>query len=248
MFCESIKDEDDEILEINSIISFDSENEIIPFYDTSFIDTNSNLIENIDENSKSNTKNNVFIIIKDTKTFRGRKTKRKKNSTDHFHDKYSSDNILRKIKIHFLSFIIYYANIIINVFPFEREKNEIFKNINSDFKKNVNKDFFKDLKDKDIGYILKQKISSKFKKNHDFNKNLFNRAIKNADIKYLFSEKILSLFNNIYYKNIRKINYNQHSINLSNAKMFKDLLKKVDADVDTYYINRINECIKNNFK
>lgn len=166
----------------------------------------------------------------------------------YIHSKNVPDNILRKIKIHFLSFIIDYANAIILEFTFERKKDEFFKNINSKFKQNANKKLFNNLKNKDIGYILQQNISDKFKKlKLDNNKNLYYKAIQNNDIKNLFSENFLSLFNSIYYKNIRKINYNQHIIDLYNANMFEDLLKKVHADIDISYRNNIFECIKKNF-
>ena len=102
---------------------------------------------------------------------RGRKSlkegKRQHNALD-------QDNIIRKIQVHFLSFIIFFCNDLINT-VFSGNKDLSFKNIQYELKKTVNHAYIENLKSKTIGDILQLKASPKNKKfDGDINKKTFD--------------------------------------------------------------------------
>ena len=228
-------------------------------------ENNYNLIENVNideisispiiENKK--TFNKPFEVKKEislsgnnsaeyTRKKRGRKKERENKSQTH--DKYSMDNILRKIKNHFLSFIIFFINDILKALNYEQR----FLKLNQSFKVNIKKDFVESLKKKTIGEIINNKISTKYKKKID-NKKIYEELKDKEDLKLLFKENYLELFKNIYYKNIKIINLKKYGIereiNLSKeVKFYEDLLKKNEAfNEDNEYKRNINECINLNF-
>jgi len=82
------------------------------------------------------------------------------------HDKYSVDNMLRKIQIHYLNFIIGFLNEILKNLNYEQR----FLKLNYEYKKNVNKDFVERLKKSTLKDIVIIKISRKYK-NYDNNIN-----------------------------------------------------------------------------
>ena len=158
-------------------IPFFSIKEIINL--NSFLEENEESKENLYfiQSSESNKKNKnnkkdrelKFKIIKQTKSSeflnkkrrRGR-IKRVKNSSkekkEKIHDKYTSDNLLRKVQVHYLTFIVKYLNDILKNLNY----NQKFLNLDYDFKKNVKKEFVAKLKTKTIGEIISNKISYNF--------------------------------------------------------------------------------------
>ena len=94
------------------------------------------------------------------------------------HDKSSTDNLLRKIQVHYMSFIISFINAILK----ELGYNQRFLKINYEFKKNVNKDFFESLKDKNLSYIIKNEISDKYKTTKKNMNYIIYEEIKNNQI------------------------------------------------------------------
>ena len=163
------------------------------------------------------------------------------------HDKYSSDNLLRKIQVHYLSFIISFLNNILKPLNYEQQ----FLKLEYNFKINVNNKFVESLKSKSIGTIICNKISEKYK-NHDenANKNICEILEKDEVFNKILSENYAQLFRKIYFNSNRKLNLKEYGINKDiilskNVKMFKDLLKCFDEDKE--YQKKLNECANKNF-
>ena len=95
------------------------------------------------------TRSNLFIVRDGTNDTtlsknkkRGRQTNLKKERK--IHDKFSADNILRKIQVHFISFIVFFLNDILSSFGIRKK----FLKLDYEFKKDVNKQNFAELKSK----------------------------------------------------------------------------------------------------
>ena len=171
----------------------------------------------------STRKNRLFKIEKNKK--RGRKSMKKKK----FHLKSDFDNVLTKIQIHFLNFLINISNDVLNA---TLTKNNLhFKHINYNFKKQITYEHIKYLKTVPIKVLLEKDISSKYRKySKDFNSKILQQVIPSSKwLEEFFNMKYLSLFR-IYYNNckpLKQINFNGKNINLSlNTKSFFNLLKK----------------------
>ena len=173
------------------------------------------------------------------------------------HNKYSLDNIQKKITGHFSSFILDYSNGILKHFG-------IYENfIKRDHKNKIyiNKSEMSLLKKTKISELLSQDISPKYKRHQkNENKNLLNEAIKNPTINQLFSESYIALFENIYFKNIKNIKVNNNGkdedIILYEVKTFEDLVNNnvknkqnnnSDEFVDNYYKKRLLDCVNKRF-
>lgn len=181
---------------------------------------------------------------------KGRKSKRNNHIGDKCHDKNSSDNILRKIQVNFISFIIEYANAILQTFCDSK-----FYKIDYKYKKTVNKSSFQNIKNQKISEILCQKISEKYKRiDKETNRFIVELYINtNPELKQIFSETYADLFKNIYYSGKReitlKINGENKVISLCGIEMFKDFLNKISKEnkENIEYINRIKKCVQDNF-
>ena len=92
------------------------------------------------------------------------------------HNASDYDNVLRKIQVHFLSFIVYFVNDLIEAFlPKNRELR--FKNINYDLKKTVSHSYVQLLKNKKIGEILQFQASCKNRKfDFSINQQIFEKV------------------------------------------------------------------------
>jgi hypothetical protein len=221
---------------ILSSANIDSREEKDSFYE------NSNLIRNSNESSP---KTRYFHLSKNKKINRGKRGRHiiKKNNSSKprkEHKNTSFDNLLRKIQVHFLNFLINLCNDALNTefdnFPFS------FKLINTLTKESINSTKFNEFKEKTIIYFLKLDISSKYKRfKISHNKNLLqNEKIKNSQwLNGLFNMKYIELFN--YYYNDRfplnKLIFNNKIINISKkTKSFYYLLEK-NKNIRTELIN-----------
>jgi hypothetical protein len=229
------------------------ENSLISNFDPLF-KINGNMEESSEDSKKTSNESKKDIrflteVINHCSK-KGRKTKRNNKIGNKCHDKNSYDNIIRKIQVNFISFIIKYANAILQTFC-----NLKFLKIDYKFKKNVNKSSFKNIKNKKISEILCQKISEKYKKiNKETNRQIVELYIDtNPELKQIFSETYVDLFKNIYYLGKReislKINGENKIISLYGIEMFKDLLDKIRKEdkENIEYINRIKKCVEDNF-
>ena len=139
------------------------------------------------------------------KTKRGRertiKENENKNKKEKIHDKNTSDNLIRKIQVHYLSFIVSFLNDILKNLNYKTK----FLNLNYEFKMNIKKDFVESLKKKTIGEIISNEISIKYKgKEKNFNKNLYEKIKDNEVLNKIFEDNYIKLFKNIYYKSKKK--------------------------------------------
>lgn len=200
------------------------------------------------------TKKNIQFTL----TKRGRKKideKAKEIKNYYCHNKFSPDNLLKRIQTHYITFIIDYSNEIIHKFGYKGN----FIQPNSIYKKNVKKEEFLSLQDKNISYFLSLDITPKFKTvNIINNKILYEEVIKIPIIKKLFEEKYLSLFKNIYHKNKRYIKLENGDINdiiffSEKVKTYDALLAKIrlsdkmDEENTKLYIQKLNDCIKKQY-
>jgi hypothetical protein len=153
------------------------------------------------------------------------KTRKKRKS----HQKSDFDNILTKIQIHFLNFVINLCNDAMKII--DKNQKQYFRPINYKFKRNISFNNIKRLKEIPIKEILAQEISEKYK--------LVSKSI-NSDILALvapssqwlndfFSINYLKAFS-MYYNNckpLKKINFKGKEIILSSkTKAFNTLLRK----------------------
>lgn len=180
----------------------------------------------IDENNHEN----VYAIIKKK---RGRKALKDVNSK-RVHDAFDYDNILRKIQVHYLTFIISFINDLIDAFiPDYKELK--FKNLSYDLKKTVNHSYVENLKNKTIGEILQFKVSPKNRNFEDtINQQIFKKIYTiNPFLNKFFNMSYLDLFNNYYYKSNRNFCFEGIKVKTSqNTKFFVDLLQKNYMVVD----------------
>lgn len=187
--------------------------------------------ENIKENSNqlnSYTKKfsgNYFMLSKRKK--RGRKAKGENNK---IHSKVDFDNLLTKIQVHFLTFLINVSNDALMT-EFNGNITCNFKNLPYKTKKKVNYNFFLQLKSSKIKDVLKMDISEKYKR-HDknINKNtLIEVCDKSKWLNDFFNMKYIKLFT-YYYNNLKPLeilNFGGKNIYLSNTtKSFYYLLEK----------------------
>ena len=192
----------------------------------------------IDENSttkitQENSKNKNSEKKEEKRKKSGRKRKRENENGKNYHTKFAYDNIIRKIQVHFLNFLVSFINEILKHYEFKQK----FFNIDYNIKKDIKKENIENLKSLEIGEILCKDISKKYKNQQKedvkINNKIYLEVIKNDNIKKILSEKYINIFKNIYYKNKRDLNDYGLNIKLSNdVKTYKDLLKKYNKDND----------------
>jgi hypothetical protein len=175
---------------------------------------------------------------------RGRKPKK---LSKRIHNALDQDNIIRKIQVHFLSFIIFFCNDLIQtILP--NNKDLVFKNIVYEIKKTVNHAYIENLKSKSIGDILQLKASPKNKKfNDNINKIIFDKICTlNPFLKKFFEISYLDMFNNYYCRNEREIDVEGYHVKLSNrTRLFVDLIEKnqsskkiIEEISERYFFNK----------
>jgi hypothetical protein len=188
--------------------------------------------------------------VDNSKKFKNKKRgKAKKKDTTKIHDKYRIDNILTKIQVHYLSFIISFINDILKNLHFKQR----FLDLDYKYKRNIKKNFAISLKTKNIKDIICNKITSKFKKDENSNSSIYNEIKENKVLNKLLSENYLLLFKKIYYRSSKIVNLREYGLDKdiilsSDVKMFEDLLKDIDClDVNKEYKKKIIQCVNNNY-
>ena len=199
-------------------------------------------------------KSNLFIVrdVTNDTTFsknkkRGRQTNLKEEKK--IHDKFSSDNILRKIQVHYINFIIYFLNDILRSIGIRKK----FLKLDYEFKKNVNQQNIAELKNKNIGEIVSNKISTKYKKEENINSNLYEHLKSNEALEKIFDMNYMTFFKMFYMKNEKTIDLRifgiEKEITLSKkTKTYNELLEKEKSkEKDEKYINQIKDCLNKNY-
>ena len=157
------------------------------------------------------------------------------------HCKTDDDNVLIKIQVHYLSFVINMTNDLID-FIFKGKNDGIyFRQINYEDKKNITISHISRLKEFSIKDILQMKITPKCRKDGDYyNKNNYNFILEQIDkdkslnwINNFFNMNYMELFER-YYLTKDKTTYfiiEGKKINFSRkTKTFYDLLEKNGDD------------------
>lgn len=179
---------------------------------------------------------------------RGRKPKNK-SLNKKFHDKNDFDNILRKIQVHFLSFIIAFCNDLIAAF-LPNNKELKFKNLDYKLKKTVKHSYVENLKTKKIGEILQFNVSSKIKKfNNSINQQIYQKVCELSPIlNNFFNMSFVEFFNQYYYKSKPSFYVEGKIINLSErTKSFADLIEKNNIGAQKIQEIAIHNFMKSEF-
>ena len=179
------------------------------------------------------SKNKIFEIEKKSRKKSGRKRTRDNGNSNKIHSKNDYDNIIRKIQVHYHNFLVSFFNEILKYFGI----NQKFLKIDYEFKKDVKLKNVENLKTKEIGEILRQNISPKYREKYnndkEINNKLYLEVIKYDNIRKILSEKYINIFKNFYYKNKRDLNDYGLNIQLSNnVKTYQDLLEKYSKESD----------------
>ena len=186
-------------------------------------------------------RSNLFIVRKYKK--RGRQTNL--NEGNKKHDKFTSDNILRKIQVHFITFIIFFLNDILSSFGI---KEKILK---LDYKiiKDVKKQKLTELKNKNIGEIISNKISTRYKKDENTNINLYENLKSNETFGKIFSMNYMTFFKMFYMKNEKTIDLRIFGIDkeITLSKETKTYYELLAKEKDEKYIKKIKEILNKNY-
>lgn len=210
--------------------------------------SNNNLLNKFKEKIKHKKKFRIYIYKK-----RGRKTKENENSIK-IHGKFGEDNIIRKIQVSYINFIIDFLNEILRII------NRIdlhFIRLDYFYKKIVNKSHREILKKKNIEEVLRNKISSKYSNNKiNVNRDICEK-IKKENIYLLINilnKNIFFFFDKIYYKNCRNFNFKEFGFDDMNVQLsqkielFEDLIAKNKNDIHfEKYKVKLDECAKKYF-
>ena len=194
---------------------------------------------------------NKLILFK-TKKFqkRGRKQQIQTSFNSYkpkrkIHSKTDDDNVLIKIQVHFLTFLINITNDLIEPYFQAKKKNIFFRQINYDDKKTITLEHISQLKRSSIKDILQMKISPKCRNyGEDYNKKNYNYILEkinnDKDLEWInnfFNLNYLELFEKYYYKN--NFYFQGQKINFSKkTKTFYNLLEKNKNDQE------IQECLE----
>lgn len=252
--------ENDSIIETNnSNTSFSNEIDFDGFIGYPFnFEKNLELEEITPNNSSLTKKESTKDDLSQKKLFsintpkkRGRK-KDKKNAVKE-HGKYDEDNIIRKVQVSYINFVIDLYNKIFEGFG----KNDL-KLIPLDyfFKRVVNKQNRDFLKSHTVEEVIQCKTSPKYKtKSKNENKEIIEK-IKKEKIYILLNLLQINFFfffDKIYYRKARNINLKDFGlvdlvINLDNLELYENLLLKNKKDIHfEKYKQKIDFCVKKYF-
>ena len=203
-------------------------------------------IPNEENDNNENEQKNIFTAYKSHK--RGRYCREENKYGIHGSD--SIDNIVRKIQVHFLTFLINFCN---DALKAEHEHSKFtFKQINYSAKTRVSHSYIQDLKRCNIKDILNLEISVKYQNyQRNANKDLLNKLESSDWLDKLFQMNLIELFN-YYYNNekpLNKIIFENKEIFLSyGTKSFyflliknKNLRQKIIDIAKNVYLKDSNE-------
>ena len=204
---------------------------------------NENATSNMEESSKA-LEGNFDIISRKRKLFkttsRGRKSKIDQTK---IHNKTAKDNVLRKVNVCFLKFVIELANIIVTYFGFKGK----FIDLEQNFKINITKKLLKKLKSFTFEQLLCINNSKKYRKHSSNENEIFcKKVIENENIKEIFSEKYMTILA-IFLKSQRNIKVGGYDIYLPpKIKMFDTFLLSIKNKYknDNSYIEKIQKVIQ----
>ena len=154
----------------------------------------------------------------------------------HIHSALDDDNILRKIQVHFLTFLVSFTNDYIDtLFPNRNKKNILhFRHLDYKLKKTINHNSVEGIKTLNIGEILKKDASPKNKTcQSNINEIIYNKLCEKCpSLRFNYFNKIFKEFFIEYY-----YNKNERFIIINGVKVI--LSKKTQT---------FNALIQNNIK
>ena len=194
---ENLLDEENYFIKANSLIYH---------YEIENSNENYNGAKNIKKAKKKQDKSKIFWIEKIDKKKKnmGRRKKEKKYKTKASHNKFNKDNIVRKIKIHFLNAGIKYINKKYNEFQklrLKRTKQKFLQKLEKKYTDYLTKKEEKIFLSKKLNEILSDTVSKRCKNhNKDYNKKNIKKLINNGEPKNLieFLDKTIEDVYKIY--------------------------------------------------
>lgn len=237
----------------NSFLNYNNFN-LIPLNDIIDESYNDNTVQNeetkeiINENAL-NKKSKTIKKIFNLKTYDINKNliykKRGRRSTKeiaHVHSALDDDNILRKIQVNFLSFLVSFTNDYLKAAFESQGKKDIlqFKNFDYKLKKTINHASIEKMKSLKIGDILQMEASPKNKTcDRNINKIIYNKLCKiNPKLNQIYFNKLFKEFFIEYYYNKQtegKITLNGVSFTLSSkTNGFNKLIQKNTENKDKF--------------
>ena len=182
------------------------------------IDISNNDKKKEDERDNNQIKNK-FFVKKMKKPGRKGEDNKGENCFKKIHGSKEYDNIVTKVKVHFISFLINLSNdIIIHIFG--KDKNLYFKDLDYKTKSNVKFSELEKFKKLSLKEILQKNISRKFKPQNDNNEETV-----------LFK----SYYNNNYISLIKYV-IDKTIIPSKKTESFSELLKKYNDEMKTLII------------
>lgn len=188
---------------------------------------------------------NIFAVKKKVRP--GRK---KKENREKIHLNTDLDNLLARIQVHFLSFIVNISNDAL-ITEFGEDTEYKFKNIDYKIKFNISYSSFIKFKNSSIKDVLKLRISPKYK---HFDPKINSQILEEVHLKSewlnkFFNMNYLEMFKEYYYqeKQITEINYEGNIIKFNKnnkTETFYDLLNKY-KDLKSDLINTVNSVYLN---
>ena len=151
------------------------------------------------------------------------------------------DNVLKKVQVHYIKFIINISNDAIET-ALGNKKGFFFIDIDYKIKSTINFIFFESLKSLKIKDIIQNPKSKKFKLYpEDYNESVYNEIINLSEwLKEFFNIGYLNLFE-IYFNNgkqLNKIEFNGKEIILGEkTKSFYELIKQYESPFEELIIN-----------
>ena len=220
------------------------------------LDINNEKNKNLNNNTLINKTKNIHKIfslktygereIKKTIFYKKRGRKSMKKKQRHIHSAIDDDNILRKIQVHFLSFLVSFTNDYIDALSININKKKIihFKHFDYKFKKMINHESIGKMKASNIGQILQKRASPKNKGCDNINQIIYFKLCEQfPELKLNYFNKLFKEFFLEYYYNFKNeklilINGIQVKISIK-TKNFNKLLQK-----NINYINKFNNVVK----
>ena len=235
------------------------------YYNTVNQSNNDSILYDNNSMNNNNKDSYYFLNLNRNKVFELRKRQKpgkKRNDVinnesdkNHYiHTKIKFDNILTKVQVSYVNFLVDFINIVLENFG---RKDLKFKYIDSKIKKNNKISQRQKIKGGSIGDILNNKISSKYTtldkgSNIILLQNLENEGL--FEIIEILEQNFLFFFEKVYYKSLRKFNLKEFGlIDLEvvlpkQVKLFENLLMKNKNDLRfDEYKKKLEKCIQRHF-
>ena len=172
------------------------------------------------------------------------------------HSRYKRDNILRKIQIHYLTFLVKFANYKIK--KSLSKDHPLFTDLAHYIKKNIKRNFVNKIKHSKIGEVLKNEASTKSKLVKFSNEEIFDSVYNTSkEMKKLLNINYLVFFREVYAADLFESStyltrYYRVPLKIEILEdFFKDELYKFgeeNNEKDIKYVEHIKEICKKEYK